>query len=64
MSVSGIPDVSLLERAVRGARDRKSRKGVKHPRWVAVSDSLCLGSTYSMELCRRFDLDPYEMVKR
>lgn len=64
MSVATIPDAKLLERAVRGARDHRSRKGVKHPRWVAVMDSFTLGSTYAQELCRRFGLDPDEQVKR
>lgn len=62
--VSQIPDEELLRRAVRGARRRDYRKGFKHQRWIAVSDVFCLGSTYSAQLCRRFGLDPEEMVKR
>ncbi|WP_156959039.1 hypothetical protein [Labrenzia sp. DG1229] len=64
MSVSEISDDTLLERAVRSARARSTRKGVKHPRWTAVMDAFSLGSTYSRELCRRFGLNPDEMVKR
>ena len=64
MSVSEIADEKLLERAVRSARARGSRKGVKHPCWTAVMDAFSLGSTYSRELCWRFGLDPDEMVKR
>ena len=64
MSVSDIKDSELLERAVRNCRDRQSPKRVKHPRWVAVMDTFALGSTYSIELCRRFGLDPYEKVSR
>ena len=63
-TVSGIPDEDLLRRAVRGARARDVRKGVKHPRWTAVMDAFALGSTFAYQLCRRFDLDPDEMVKR
>lgn len=55
---------SLLERGVRGARDPDSRKGTKHPRWVAIMETFCLGSTYSKDLCRKFNLDPYELVSR
>ena len=55
---------SLLERGVRGARDPDSRKGTKHPRWVAVMETFCLGSTYSKELCQKFGLNPYEEVSR
>lgn len=62
--VNSIPDADLLGRAVRNARDRQSRKGVRHPRWVAVMDSFALGSTYAQQLCRRFGLDPDEAVKR
>lgn len=63
-SVDDYADDKLLERAVRGCRHRDRRKGEKHPRWVAVQDMFALGSTYSHQLCRRFGLDPDEMVKR
>lgn len=63
-TVSSIPDAELLARAVRNARDRVTRKGFLHPRWVAVMDCFALGSTYSHQLCRRFGLDPAEMVKK
>ena len=59
-----IPDSALVERAVKTARSSKYRKGVKHPRWVAVMDAFMLGSTYAHDLCRRFNLDPDEDVKR
>ena len=64
MSVSSIPDADLLARAVKSARSRHYNKRVKHPRWVAVKDAFELGSGYSMELCRRFGLDPEEEVAR
>jgi hypothetical protein len=57
-------DEELLRRAVKSARRRDHQKGFKHPRWSAVADAFALGSTYSMQLCARFDLDPHEMVKR
>lgn len=63
-NVAEIPDAVLLGRAVRNARDKHSRKGVPHLRWVAVMDTFALGSTFAMQLCRRFNLDPNEMVKR
>lgn len=63
-TVSNIADDELLRRAVANARSRDHRKGVKHWRWVAVMDAFALGSTYSHQLCRRFGLDPDEMVKR
>lgn len=62
--VSSISDTDLLARAVKNCRARALRKGVKHPRWSAVSDTFALGSTYSYQLCHRFGLDPEEMVKR
>jgi hypothetical protein len=61
-SVNDIPDNELLGRAVRNCRDRLA--GKKSPRWVAVSDTFVLGSTYSRQLCRRFGVDPDEMVGR
>ena len=63
-SVADIPDSELLHRAVENCRGRHNRKGRKHPRWVAVMDTFVLGSTYAAQLCRRFNLDPDEMVKR
>lgn len=63
-TVNNIPDEKLLERAVRNSRDGSYRKGVKHPRWVAVMDTFALGSTYSQQLCQRFGLDPDEKVSR
>lgn len=63
-TVDSIPDAKLLERAVRGARDHTAPSGHKHPRWVAIAQVFALGSTYSHQLCRRFDLDPDEMVCR
>ena len=63
-TVADISDAELLERAVRNCRDRHSPKRVDHPRWVAVMDAFALGSTYAQQLCRRFGMDPDEMVRR
>ena len=63
-TVADIPDEKLLERAVRSARDVTAPSRHKHPRWLAVSQCFALGSTYSRQLCRRFRLDPDEMVDR
>lgn len=60
--VSSIPDDELLRRAVRNARDSGYGRRA-HPRWVAVMHTFLLGSTFSAQLCRRFGLDPDEMVK-
>jgi hypothetical protein len=62
-SVDDIADAKLLERAVRGARSTHKDRRVKHPRWTHVADVFSLGSTYSCQLCRRFGLDPDELVK-
>ncbi len=63
-TVRSISDEKLLERAVRGSRDPSAPDGHNHPRWVAVSKCFALGSTFSHQLCRRFGLDPAEMVSR
>lgn len=60
-TVADIPDDELLKRAVRNCR--RSRGRSRLPLWSVVGDRFALGSTYSIELCRRFDLDPEEMVK-
>lgn len=60
-SVADISDASLVERAVRNCR---ARKRYKQPRWVAISENFALGMTYSRQLCRRFGLDPDQMVSR
>lgn len=56
-----LSDADLLGRAVKGARS-PGRQG-KHWRWVAVMDVFALGSGYAQQLCRRFGLDPDEMVR-
>jgi len=49
----------LVERAVRNA----GRAGDHpFPRWSWVASAFGLGSTSSIKLCRRFELDPDEMV--
>lgn len=59
-SVNDIPDADLLCRAVRSSKPRRgSRKAV---RWSVVADRFGLGSTYAAQLCRRFGVDPNEMV--
>lgn len=57
-------DAEILERAVRAARSPTLPRGFRHARWVAVRDAFCVGSTTATELCRRFGLDPDEVVRR
>jgi hypothetical protein len=52
---------SLIERAVRAARPRSVGRG-SEPRWSAVAEAFGLGSTYSIELCKKFGLDPEERL--
>ena len=54
-SVNDIPDAELLGRAVRHCRPT-----LHEPRWSIVSKRFGLGSTYSVQLCRRFGMDPEE----
>ncbi len=55
-TVADIPDEELLRRVVRSiARNRPRRKEFA---WAAIHEAFGLGSTYSMQLCRRFGLDP------
>ena len=58
-TVSDITDEELLRRAVTGVRPRKLE-----PKWSVVADLFCLGSTYSRQLCQRFDIDPDQNVRR
>ena len=60
-TVADIPDEELLRRAVMNCR-RHGVAGRKKLRWVWVHDRFALGSTYAAQLCRRFGLDPDEMV--
>jgi hypothetical protein len=64
VNIDKIPDSDLLRRAVVNCRDGRQRKGIAHPRWTAVMHVFALGATYACQLCRRFDLDPDEMVRR
>ena len=63
-TVASIPDEELLRRAVANCRSRNHGKGVYHERWVAVMSTFTLGSTFAYQLCRRFELDPEQRVKR
>lgn len=60
-TVNDIADNELLSRAVRNCRRGRGR--AKLPLWSVVADRFALGSTYAGQLCRRFGLDPDEMVK-
>lgn len=61
-SVSSVPDDELLRRSVRFLM-RRGRGRYRAPLWSVVSKHFALGSGYSCELCRRFGLDPDQMVK-
>jgi hypothetical protein len=54
--VNNIPDSELLGRAVRSFVTSTARNS--KPRYLAVSQVFCLGSTYSRQLCVRFGMDP------
>jgi len=58
--VNDISDVELLCRAVRNCRPRSKFK--RSPKWFAVSETFGLSSAYSMQLCRRFGIDPEKLV--
>jgi len=60
-SVNDIQDVELLRRCIGDCRRGRGRH--KTYLWSRVSDRFALGSTFSMQLCRRFGFDPEEMVK-
>ena len=61
--VNDIPDNELLGRVLRSLQKR-GRHREKLPLWSIVADKFALGSGYSCQLCRRYGLDPDEMVKR
>jgi hypothetical protein len=62
-SVNDIPDNELLGRVLRDLA-RRGRARHKRPLWSVVSELFALGSGYSCQLCRRFGLDPDQMVRR
>lgn len=59
--VNDIPDNELVGRALKSLRRRRGRG--RQPLWANVADAFALGSTYSQQLCRKYGLDPDEMVK-
>lgn len=61
--VNDIPDNELLGRVLRSLQKR-GRSREKLPLWSIVADKFALGSTYSGQLCRRFGLEPDELVRR
>lgn len=60
-TVNDIEDCDLLGRAVRECRRGRGRH--KIVLWSKVKDRFALGSTHAIELCRRYGLDPEEMVR-
>ncbi len=52
-------DKDLIRRALRNARLNAPGE---HLRWAAVAEIFGMGSTYAIELCRDYDLDPHEML--
>ena len=62
-SVNDIPDNVLLQRALRHLATRGVRRE-KGPLWAVVGDHFALGSGYAGQLCRRFGLDPDQVVRK
>ncbi len=61
--VSEIPDAELIRRVIAGQRRLPRRASIRtRPLWSKVGDRFCLGSTYAMQLCRRFGFNPDEQV--
>lgn len=60
--VGEIPDNELIKRVISGLSGKV--RGRKSPLWVRVSDTFCLGSTYSSQLCRKHGYDPEKLVGR
>lgn len=56
-----VSDDDLLSRAVRNAHWQVK---VGEPRWVGVMAAFACGSGLAMMLCRRFELDPDEIVRK
>lgn len=58
-------DEELMFRAVRAARGMSTHRSrsLAIPRWTAVMEVFVCGSTTAKELCRRFNLNPDELVK-
>lgn len=55
-----MPDEALLRRVVEGA---KPDPWGYQPRVVAVQHIFALGRTSALELCERFNVDPWEEVR-
>ena len=51
-------DLDLLDRAVRNIHYGKGML----PRWSHVGQTFSMGSGYSIGLCKRWGLDPHEML--
>lgn len=64
-SVNEIPDAELIRRVISGLRKiARTNRARTVPLWSKVSTRFALGSTYSMQLCRRFGFDPDEQVRQ
>lgn len=61
--VNDIPDNELLGRVLRYL-EKRGRSRIKVPLWSIIGDHFALGSGYSIQLCRKYGLDPDQIVKR
>ncbi len=62
--VNDIPDTELIRRVISGQRKVALKQSARTvPLWTKIGARFCLGSTYSMQLCRRFGFDPDEQVR-
>jgi len=60
--ICGISDAKLLQLAVSGVRNPLPGNDGR-PRWSLVGDLFGLGITSSAALCRKFGVDPEEILK-
>ena len=61
--VSDIPDAELVRRCIQSLCVKPRPRAGGQPLWNAVGNRFALGSTYSMQLCRRFGFDPDQPVR-
>ncbi|WP_337846798.1 hypothetical protein [Sphingomonas sp.] len=62
-TVADIGDDELIRRVIAGlVRRPRTTRARTEPLWSRVGKRFALGSTYSMQLCRRFNFNPDERV--
>lgn len=63
-TVDDLPERELIRRVIASLASRPIKRWGGVPLWSKVGETFNLGSGYSAQLCKRYDIDPNMMVRK